>query len=82
MAEHGKARATHMTNSARLRIVETRASAAQNGKVSPPRRVSNVEVRTREHLTPSEVEKLMAGAGRLGRHGHRDQTLILLKSCR
>jgi hypothetical protein len=30
------------------------------------------------HLTPDEAEKLMAGAGRLGRHGHRDATLILL----
>jgi type 1 fimbriae regulatory protein FimE len=31
-----------------------------------------------EHLTPTEVEALMAAAGRLGRHGHRDATLILM----
>jgi type 1 fimbriae regulatory protein FimE len=67
-----------MANSMRLRIVKTVESAALNGKVSPPRRCSNSDVRSREHLTPSEVKKLMAGAGRLGRHGHRDQTLILL----
>ena len=50
----------------------------ENGKVSPPRRVRNLERRTREHLTPDEVEKLMTAAGRLGRHGHRDATLILI----
>ena len=34
--------------------------------------------RTREHLTPEEVDRLVAAAGRIGRHGHRDRTLILL----
>lgn len=50
----------------------------QNGKVVPPRRVTNRSLRTREHLTPEEVEKLIAAAGHLGRHGHRDTTLILI----
>jgi len=50
----------------------------QNGKVAPPRRVTNRSLRTREHLTPEEVEKLITTAGRLGRHGHRDTTLILI----
>jgi len=50
----------------------------QNGKVVPPRRVTNRSLRTREHLTPEEVEKLITAAGRLGRHGHRDTTLILI----
>jgi type 1 fimbriae regulatory protein FimB/type 1 fimbriae regulatory protein FimE len=40
--------------------------------------VPNRERRAREHLTPQEVERLMTAAGRLGRHGHRDTTLILL----
>ncbi len=44
----------------------------------PPRRVSNVKCRAREHLTPDEVEKLLAAAGKIGRHGHRDRTLLLL----
>ena len=48
-----------------------------NGKV-PPRRVPNAEVRTREYLTPDEVEALMNAARKVGRHGHRDATLILL----
>jgi integrase len=78
MVEHGKVEKRHMANVRQLRAVQSSASAAVNGNVAPPRRRPNAEVRTREHLTPSEVEKLMAGAGRLGRHGHRDQTLILL----
>jgi type 1 fimbriae regulatory protein FimB/type 1 fimbriae regulatory protein FimE len=50
----------------------------EKGKVVPPRRVSNRERRTREHLTPQEVEKLINAASRVGRYGHRDATLILL----
>jgi integrase len=34
-------------------------------------------MRTREYLTPDEVEKLIAAA-KLGRHGQRDATLILV----
>jgi hypothetical protein len=41
------------------------------------RRRPNVELRTREHLTPGEVEDLMEAA-RANRHGHRDATMILL----
>ncbi len=48
-----------------------------NGKVPPPRR-KNSEVRSREHLTPDEVEQLIAAARSLGRHRHRDATLILV----
>ena len=48
-----------------------------NGKVPPPRR-RNKDVRSREHLTGDEVESLITAARSLGRHGHRDATLILL----
>jgi len=41
-------------------------------------RKKNSEYRSREYLTEAEVEQLMAAAGRVGRHGHRDATLILL----
>jgi integrase len=44
----------------------------------PPRRQSNLDRRTREYLTPAEVEKLLQAAGQVGRHGARDRTLILL----
>jgi type 1 fimbriae regulatory protein FimB/type 1 fimbriae regulatory protein FimE len=51
---------------------------AVNGKVTPPRRRKNSETRTREHLTPDEVEHLLAAARRGGRYGQRDETLVLL----
>jgi len=34
--------------------------------------------RSRAHLTPSEVESLIKAAGKVGRHAHRDKTLILM----
>ena len=43
-----------------------------------PKRHKNNEVRSREFLTEDEVERLIKAAGQLGRHGHRDATLILL----
>src|SRR5712692_6410123 len=67
-----------MVRNAHLRAVRKAAPSTVNGKVAPPRRPRNGDRRTREYLTPSEVEKLMATAGRLGRHGHRDASLILL----
>jgi type 1 fimbriae regulatory protein FimB/type 1 fimbriae regulatory protein FimE len=42
-----------------------------------PSRPANRELRPREYLTPSEVERLTSTA-RKGRHGHRDATLILI----
>jgi integrase len=42
-----------------------------------PTRRPNAQMRTREYLTPDEVEKLIAAA-KLGRHGHRDATLVLV----
>ena len=50
---------------------------SKNGKV-PPRRVPNAERRSREYLIPDEVERLIAAARSLGRHGHRDSTLVLI----
>lgn len=44
----------------------------------PPRKRPNAEVRTREYLTENEVEHLRRTAKRLGRHGQRDATMILL----
>ena len=47
-------------------------------KSPPPRRVKNPERRSREDLTATDVEAMMEGARQVGRHGHRDMTLILL----
>ena len=41
------------------------------------RRRRNTELRSREHLTPDEVERLIAAA-KQGRWGHRDATMILV----
>ncbi len=44
----------------------------------PPKRIPNLAVRSREYLTPNEVEGLLSAAKRIGRHGHRDAALVLL----
>ena len=41
------------------------------------RRRPNTELRSREHLTPDEVERLIAAA-KEGRWGHRDATMLLV----
>ena len=41
-------------------------------------RKKNADYRSREYLTEAEVEQLMVAASRVGRHGHRDATLILM----
>src|SRR5215472_4507158 len=46
-------------------------------KVKTPRRPRNADVRTREYLTESEVERLIKGCGG-NRWPHRDATMILL----
>ncbi len=51
-----------------------------NGKVTPPRRLRNADLRPRKYLTADEVERLMAAArSRPGaKYGHRDHTLSLV----
>ena len=61
-----------------LRTSRKAAPSTENGKVRPPTRLPNRQRRSREHLTPDEVTRLMAAAGKLGRHGPRDAALILL----
>jgi len=58
--------------SAHLRLI-----APRNENRSVPIRPANRELRPREYLTPTEVEKLTKVA-RNGRYGHRDATLILI----
>ena len=57
----------------KLRLV---APATENRTVTPRRR-KNGELRTREHLTASEVEQLIEAA-KANRHGHRDALMVLL----
>ena len=61
-----------------LRSSRTKRPRAQSGNL-PPKRLPNKAVRSREYLTPDEVEGLITAAKNTGRHGHRDATLILLE---
>ena len=45
---------------------------------NPPQKIANIERREREFLTPNEIDRLIDAAKKLGRHGHRDATMILL----
>src|SRR4029450_1080972 len=74
----GKVAQPASENGAHLRLVSPPAPMPVNGKRAPPRRLPNRDRRSREHLTPAEVETLIEAASKIGRHGHRDSTLILL----
>jgi integrase len=54
----------------------TRPGCARLRTVAPTRR-PNAQLRTREHLTPGEIEALVEAA-KANRHGHRDATIILV----
>jgi type 1 fimbriae regulatory protein FimB/type 1 fimbriae regulatory protein FimE len=62
------------------KVIELRqpSFSGKLSKPTPPRKPRNADVRSREHLTPGEVDKLLSAASKLGRHGHRDKTLILI----
>ena len=47
-------------------------------KIKPPRKSKNIDKRPREHLAPTEIEKLMHAAKSIGRHKIRDATMILM----
>jgi type 1 fimbriae regulatory protein FimB/type 1 fimbriae regulatory protein FimE len=67
-----RARVISLTNSALDLVAPTEIFRT----VAPTPR-PNAELRTREHLTPGEVETLIETA-KANRHGHRDATMILL----
>lgn len=46
--------------------------------MSLPKREKNSVYRSREYLTPAEVQQLIQAAGERGRHRLRDRTLLLL----
>jgi type 1 fimbriae regulatory protein FimE len=47
-------------------------------KLTFPKRHKRADVRSREYLTAAEVERLRKAARRIGRHGLRNDTMILL----
>jgi type 1 fimbriae regulatory protein FimB/type 1 fimbriae regulatory protein FimE len=61
-------------------MTKSHLSLVPPGNVFPtvtPRRRPNAELRTREHLLPDEIEKLIAAAKK-NRHALRDSTMILV----
>src|SRR5271156_5404810 len=71
--ENGKVRSERRNRKA----LQPRSRAAPSPAI-PPRRTSNLDRRTREYLSPAEVEKLLQASAKVGRHGARDRTLLLL----
>ena len=47
-------------------------------KLTFPKRHKHADVRSREYLTAAEVTRLRKAARSVGRHGHRNDTMILL----
>jgi type 1 fimbriae regulatory protein FimE len=47
-------------------------------KKAPPRKPKNVDRRSREYLTDTEIERLRKAARSIGRNGIRDDTLIFI----
>ncbi len=66
-----------VSNVVPLRGTKTARPSIENGKV-PPLRRPNKDLRSREYLTAEEVDQVIASARSVGRHGHRDSTLILV----
>jgi type 1 fimbriae regulatory protein FimE len=77
MSLYGKVSAVSSRKVVALRPSSGKRPSTVNGKV-PPARQRNADRRPREHLLPDEVELLLTAAKGLGRHGHRDYTLILM----
>lgn len=66
----------HPSSNAVLQFPARKAPNIVNRKV--PLRRKNIDYRSREYLTEQEVDQLIDAAARVGRHGHRDATLIML----
>ncbi len=73
----GKSRTATPSNVVRLRA-SGRGTPNTVNRTVPPRRVPNQARRSREYLTQKEVSALIETARKVGRHSHRDATLILL----
>jgi type 1 fimbriae regulatory protein FimE len=54
------------------------AKKEEPAKNPPPKKPKNDDVRGKEYLTEEEVDQLRRTAGALGRHRHRDATMILV----
>ena len=62
---HGKVRTLPMSAVLAFKSRRRNSPTVVNGQVLPPRRIANLERRSREHLTPAEVERLIKAAGKV-----------------
>lgn len=44
----------------------------------PPKKMKNIDRRSREYLTPKEIDKLIRESKKVGRYGKRDSAMILM----
>jgi type 1 fimbriae regulatory protein FimE len=58
--------------------IKSQTPYSAKSKNIPPKKPKNKDRRSREYLTDTEIDKLRKAARNTGRHGHRDDTLILL----
>ena len=66
-----------------MRVTAMPAASAQpsfyaKSANKPPGKPRNCDRRSREYLTPQEVDRLIAAAKKQGRYPHRDATMILI----
>jgi hypothetical protein len=74
MSVNGNVKGVHLSTISVLKPSIQAAPTNENRKVT---RKPYKELRSREYLTPDEVESLMKAASGVGRHAHRDKTMIL-----
>jgi integrase len=73
----GKVNGATMSKISYLNEYQQQAPTIENRKVLPTPPKYN-QVREREYLLPDEVNRIIKAAKSVGRHGHRDSTIILL----
>ena len=77
MAIYGKILMSFVIKSKVFLPLKARRKTSKTAKL-PPQKQKNSDLRVREYLSQPEVEKLRKAARKHGRHGHRDDTLILI----
>jgi len=75
MVINRKVRSITLPKISYLKTSATTSPTIVNGKVA---RKPYKELRPREYLTAEELDRLMVAAKKVGRHGHRDKTIILI----
>ena len=79
MSVYGNEGGPAMSTVVEFKCPARRSPTIENGKVTPPRRVTNLKRPSCEHLTLAEVEWLIAAATKIGRHGLRVGELVALR---